>query len=69
MENWTLRQAAAALACGDVTSERLTAAALARIDDPQGEGVRAFISVYHDWARRQARDADRRRAAGQPLSA
>lgn len=69
MENWTLRQAAAALACGDVTSERLTAAALARIDDPQGEGARAFISVYHDWARRQARDADRRRAAGQPLSA
>ncbi|EFE96135.1 amidase [Serratia odorifera] len=68
MKKLTLLQAAAGLACGEFTSRRLTAEALACIDDPQGEGARAFIRVYHAWAQQQAAESDRRRAAGQALS-
>src|SRR5262249_5381527 len=35
-------------------------AALARIDDPQGEGKRACLTVYRDTAVREAEAADRR---------
>ncbi|KAA9002692.1 amidase [Affinibrenneria salicis] len=69
MTTLTLQQVAAGLANGELTSVALTECALARIDDRAGEGARVFTRVYRDEARRQARDADQRRAAGQPRSA
>ncbi|MDW5502038.1 amidase [Pseudomonas lundensis] len=68
METLTLTQAAAGLASGELTAVQLTATALAKIADQQGEGARTFTHVYGDWARQQALAADRRRAAGNPLS-
>lgn len=69
MKKLTLAQAAAGLASGEFTAVQLTAIALAQIADPQGEGARTFTHVYSDWAQQQALAADRRRAAGKPLSA
>ncbi len=69
METLTLTQAAAGLASGELTAVQLTATALAKIADQQREGARTFTHVYGDWARQQALAADRRRAAGNPLSA
>lgn len=43
------------------------AAALARIDDPAGEGSRACLTVYRDEARRAADAADARAASGRAL--
>jgi aspartyl-tRNA(Asn)/glutamyl-tRNA(Gln) amidotransferase subunit A len=45
------------------SSERL-AAALARIDDPAGEGARACLTVYRESARAAAEAADARARAG-----
>jgi len=39
-------------------------AALARIDDPKGEGARACLTVYREAARAAATAADARRKAG-----
>ncbi|MDX5627165.1 MULTISPECIES: amidase [unclassified Brenneria] len=69
MARLTLEQAAAGLATGAFTSMDLTESALARIADPLGEGARTFTRLYADTARQQAQAADRRRAAGRPLSA
>jgi aspartyl-tRNA(Asn)/glutamyl-tRNA(Gln) amidotransferase subunit A len=44
--NPTILQLAADLAAGRATSRQLTEAALARIEDPKGEGKRAFIKIY-----------------------
>ena len=55
---------AAALASGKTTSRDLTDACLAKIEDPAGEGARAFISVDADGARAQADAMDALRAAG-----
>jgi aspartyl-tRNA(Asn)/glutamyl-tRNA(Gln) amidotransferase subunit A len=46
--------------------ERLEAA-LARIDDPKGEGARACLTVYREAARAAAEAADARRRAGVSL--
>ncbi|MGO2436648.1 MAG: amidase family protein, partial [Serratia proteamaculans] len=69
MEKLTLTQVVAGLTSGELTAVQLTAAALAQIADDQGEGSRTFTHVYSDWAQQQALAADRRRAAGDPLSA
>ena len=52
------------LANGRTTSVELTEAALARIDDPNGEGPRAFIRVFHGAALAEAGASDRLRGAG-----
>jgi len=49
---------------GKVSSVELTEAAIARINDPQGEGKRVFIRRFDDQARAEAECADRLRAAG-----
>lgn len=69
MKKLTLSQAASGLAKGEFTAARLTADALSQIADEQGEGRRTFTHVYAQWAQEQALVADRRRAAGNPLSA
>jgi len=64
------------LQSGKATSRGLVEAALAKIDDPQGEGTRTFISVDRDGALAQAEVSDdlRRRGivpsplAGLPIS-
>ncbi|HEU0229092.1 MAG TPA: amidase [Burkholderiaceae bacterium] len=52
------------LAEGRTTSVALTEAALARIDDTQGEGTRAFTKVYREQALAAAQASDLLRAAG-----
>ena len=49
---------------GKVTSVELTEAAVARINDPKGEGKRVFIRRFDDQARAEAECADRLKAAG-----
>ena len=57
-----------ALDVGATTSRALTEAALARIDDPQGEGARTFTVVFRAAALAAADAADTLRAAGIVLS-
>ena len=52
------------LASGRSTSQALVEEALARIDDPDGEGARAFIKVYRQAAMDSAKASDRARANG-----
>ena len=52
------------LDAGETTSRALCDEALARIDDPAGEGSRAFTEVYHEAARAAADAADAQRRAG-----
>jgi aspartyl-tRNA(Asn)/glutamyl-tRNA(Gln) amidotransferase subunit A len=61
---WTVAQLGAELAAGRTTSRELVEQALARIDDPAGEGARAFMKVYADSARAEADYCDRLRKAG-----
>lgn len=49
---------------GTTTSRALTEEALARIEDPAGEGPRTFIRVFRDGALASADASDRLRAAG-----
>src|SRR5664279_2050245 len=61
--DWTLSEAAQALAKGAVSSEELTKLSLARIqklDKP----LNAFITVTEESALQQARECDRQRKAG-----
>ncbi|WIM10918.1 amidase [Enhydrobacter sp.] len=60
----TIQQLAADLAAGRTTSAALTEQALARIEDPKGEGKRAFIKVYRTQALAAARASDALRKAG-----
>lgn len=60
----TLEDAARELAAGRASSEQLVEEALARIEDPDGEGGRAFLAVDADGARRAARAIDALREAG-----
>jgi aspartyl-tRNA(Asn)/glutamyl-tRNA(Gln) amidotransferase subunit A len=60
----TIRQLREKLDRGEVTSRELCDEALARIDDPAGEGGRAFTEVYHEEARAAADAADLQRRAG-----
>jgi len=63
----TLAKLSYALADRSVTSRELVDQALARIDDPDGEGARAFVVVNAVEARQQAETIDRARAAGKEL--
>lgn len=54
----------AALWSGKATSRELTERALARIDDPDGEGARAFLAVHREAALSAADASDRLRAHG-----
>ncbi len=60
----TILQLAADLAAGRTTSRALTEQALARIEDPDGEGKRAFIKVYRTQALAAADASDTLRKAG-----
>jgi aspartyl-tRNA(Asn)/glutamyl-tRNA(Gln) amidotransferase subunit A len=60
----TIRQLREQLDRGEVSSRELCDAALARIDDPAGEGARAFTMVFHHEARTAADVADAQRRAG-----
>ncbi|MHA3904878.1 amidase [Castellaniella sp. WN] len=64
----TLTALQAALDKGETTSVALTQAALARITDPNGEGVRTFTAVWAEQALAAARASDTLRAAGQVRS-
>jgi aspartyl-tRNA(Asn)/glutamyl-tRNA(Gln) amidotransferase subunit A len=60
----TIKQLREQLDRGEVTSLELCDEALARIDDPAGEGARTFTEVYHAEARDAAVAADLQRRAG-----
>jgi len=60
----TVADHARALAAGRTTSRALVEAALARIDDPAGEGARVFIRVYREAALAAAAASDGLRRVG-----
>ena len=60
----TLTALAADLAAGRTTALQLTEAALARAQDPAGEGARVFIQLDTERARAAAKASDVLRAAG-----
>jgi aspartyl-tRNA(Asn)/glutamyl-tRNA(Gln) amidotransferase subunit A len=60
----TLTELQESLRRGETTSLSLTEAALARIDEPSGEGTRAFTKVYRDQALAAAHASDIMRKAG-----
>jgi aspartyl-tRNA(Asn)/glutamyl-tRNA(Gln) amidotransferase subunit A len=64
MVNPTIQQLAADLAASRTSSRALTEAALARIEDPKGEGKRAFVKVWRDAALAAAGASDAQRKAG-----
>jgi len=64
----TLSQAAKMIADGEVTSEQLTAKAIARATECQ-PSLNAFIDIWADKAMTQARAADAERARGQSRGA
>jgi aspartyl-tRNA(Asn)/glutamyl-tRNA(Gln) amidotransferase subunit A len=61
---WTVADLATDLQAGRTTSRELVEQALARIEDPRGEGGRAFLKVYAGLARAEADHSDRLRCAG-----
>jgi aspartyl-tRNA(Asn)/glutamyl-tRNA(Gln) amidotransferase subunit A len=61
---WTVAGLSRDLAEGRTTSRKLVEEALARIADPAGEGVRAFLKVYAEEARAEAEHCDRLRRQG-----
>ena len=67
LANRTIRDLLGALESGATTSEELLCGALARIQDPRGEGERAFVRVYRDQALAQARSVDAARRAGESV--
>ena len=64
----TVQELAADLEFGKTTSRELVAAALARIEDPEGEGARAFLRVDGAQAIAVAEAADAARALGRVAS-
>ena len=62
--NPTILQVAADLAAGRTSSRKLTDEALARIEDPKGEGKRAFVKLYKSQAIAAADASDALRKAG-----
>lgn len=52
------------LAAGSLSSRQLVEEALAAIGDPQGEGARAFMTVYAEQARAVAAEIDAQRRKG-----
>ena len=63
----TLRQIAAELLAGRVTSRQLIEECLARIADPGGEGAASFVVVYDKAARATADWVDAMHKAGASL--
>jgi len=63
LDRLTLAEAARRMESGELTSEQLTAQALARATDSQPE-INAFIEIWADRAMAQARAADAERARG-----
>ena len=61
---WTVAGLTEQLASGKVTSRSLVEQALARVADPAGEGVRAFLKNYAETALAEAGHSDRLRLAG-----
>src|SRR5262245_21624421 len=64
MANPTIQQLAADLAAGRTTSRQLTEEALARIEDTNGEGSKAFIKVWREQAVATADASDALRHTG-----
>ena len=64
MANPTIQQLAADLAAGRTTSRKLTEEAFARIEDPRGEGSRAFIKTWKTQALAAAEASDLLRRVG-----
>ena len=64
----TAAELAAAMAAGEVSAAEVTQAHLDQIGAVDGE-VKAFLHVAADDALAQAREVDRKRAAGEPLGA
>ncbi len=64
----TIAELSEDLAAGRQTAHALLEDCLARAEYPAGEGARVFIRLQAEKARAQADAADRRRAAGAPLS-
>jgi aspartyl-tRNA(Asn)/glutamyl-tRNA(Gln) amidotransferase subunit A len=64
----TIADAAAALAAGRTSALALVEAALARAEDPAGEGRRTFTALHAETARAEARAIDALRAAGRAPS-
>jgi aspartyl-tRNA(Asn)/glutamyl-tRNA(Gln) amidotransferase subunit A len=62
--NPTILHLAAELAADRTSSRKLTDEALARIEDPKGEGQRAFVKVYKSQAIAAADASDAQRKAG-----
>ena len=61
---YVINDVIAALNTNKITARQLVENCLAAIDDPDGEGQRAFISTYHDRARQQADMIDHARKQG-----
>jgi aspartyl-tRNA(Asn)/glutamyl-tRNA(Gln) amidotransferase subunit A len=64
----TLHELSAQLAAGKTSSRALVEGCLARIEDPAGEGSRAFLKVHREAALAAADIQDRLRQAGQAPS-
>ncbi|MBV8193152.1 MAG: amidase [Alphaproteobacteria bacterium] len=64
MAHPTIKHLAADLAAGRTTSRALTEQALARIEDPKGEGSRAFVKIYKVQALAAATASDALRSVG-----
>ena len=60
----TVLALASDLSAGRTTSRRLVEQCLTRINDPKGEGARAFTKVYADAALAEADASDKLRALG-----
>ena len=60
----TVLALASDLSAGRTTSRRLVEQCLTRINDPKGEGARAFTKVYADSALAEADASDKLRALG-----
>jgi aspartyl-tRNA(Asn)/glutamyl-tRNA(Gln) amidotransferase subunit A len=61
---YVINDVIAALNTNKITARQLVENCLAAIDDPDGEGQRAFVSTYHDRARQQADMTDHARKQG-----
>jgi aspartyl-tRNA(Asn)/glutamyl-tRNA(Gln) amidotransferase subunit A len=68
MPHQTIAEAAADLAAGRTSAAALVEQALARIDEPAGEGARAFLAVHAESARACAASMDSLRAVGRAPS-
>ena len=67
MRQPTLLELADYLVRRETTSRALVEDSLARIADPDGEGVRAFLTVYAERSRAEADAVDASRAKGEAL--